>query len=146
MRLFINPSQVWIFYHFNPRTREGCDDTIPQSTHPRTEFQSTHPRGVRRKFFYIISHICSISIHAPARGAPALVAFYFLNRSISIHAPARGATFRLIKRVQTGEISIHAPARGATYTLTAITFLRAISIHAPARGATLFYSFTCRFY
>ncbi|KXB68318.1 hypothetical protein HMPREF1864_01703, partial [Peptoniphilus sp. DNF00840] len=68
---------------------------------------------MRRKFFYIISHICSISIHAPARGATYVLVQGFEFGYISIHAPARGATFRLIKRVQTGEISIHAPARGA---------------------------------
>jgi len=32
---------------FNPRTREGCDDTGSRVKVSDLEFQSTHPRGVR---------------------------------------------------------------------------------------------------
>ena len=77
--------------HFNPRTREGCDGNGNgkgtkkqefQSTHPRgvrrlirpnygqkSPFQSTHPRGVRPSFSSLLSPLLYISIHAPARGA-----------------------------------------------------------------------------
>ena len=36
-----------------------------------------------------------ISIHAPARGATALIRLLFLLPAISIHAPARGATAKI---------------------------------------------------
>ena len=56
-------------------------------------FQSTLPRGERRRarFPFLLSN--PISIHAPARGATLLcfTGIVFQN-SISIHAPARGAT------------------------------------------------------
>ena len=78
--------------YFNPRTHEGCDQWLRwkhsymrtfQSTHPRgvrrktggkslknTErFQSTHPRGVRPDFPPFLIAQFSISIHAPTRGA-----------------------------------------------------------------------------
>ena len=32
---------------FNPRTHEGCDKTCPEIKDLLSEFQSTHPRGVR---------------------------------------------------------------------------------------------------
>ena len=57
-----------------------------------TEFQSTHPRGVR---------------HEP-------LVKHQLWRMISIHAPARGATNQVYRRQRPRRISIHAPARGAT--------------------------------
>ena len=47
-------------YHhqnFNPRTREGCD-IIAHPTGPRPmTFQSTHPRRVRLKIFWIPTHL-----------------------------------------------------------------------------------------
>ena len=56
---------------FNPRTRVGCDLSKKSSSTVTPEFQSTHPRGVRRG--------------KPARQARA--------GRVSIHAPAWGATF-----------------------------------------------------
>ena len=32
---------------FNPRTRVGCDGSVPSAVCNTSEFQSTHPRGVR---------------------------------------------------------------------------------------------------
>ena len=54
---------------FNPRTRKGCDVIRWQ-----------------RDTTYIVS------IHAPARGATALVLREAVHIEVSIHAPARGAT------------------------------------------------------
>ena len=58
------------YQHFNPRTRMGCDKRKYKTVYGNTQFQSTHPHGVRPS----------------ARGSP-------LDRpAISIHAPAWGAT------------------------------------------------------
>ena len=56
-------------YHFNPRTREGCDNRLLWKQN-----------GI------------IISIHAPARGATLPFGRVTIFPTISIHAPARGAT------------------------------------------------------
>ncbi len=55
--------------YFNPRSREGSDETYKTRTQTGT-----------------------ISIHAPARGATVPLLALRDDRTISIHAPARGAT------------------------------------------------------
>ena len=55
--------------HFNPRTREGCDDTVDVKVDYDGVFQSTHPRGVRLPETSVNLAMMIISIHAPARGA-----------------------------------------------------------------------------
>ena len=52
---------------FNSRTREGCDSYMYRKIHG-TEFQFTHPRGVRCLIVAAIDAL-NVSIHAPARGA-----------------------------------------------------------------------------
>ena len=55
---------------FNPRTRVGCDALQLQRTIPgHTQFQSTHPRGVRREPPTWLGFEEQVSIHAPAWGA-----------------------------------------------------------------------------
>ena len=78
------------------------------------QFQSTHPRGVRRKRTTLLSRVTTVSIHAPARGATALIPPGGIVHNVSIHAPARGATSSLRDAIGAFGVSIHAPARGAT--------------------------------
>ena len=54
---------------FNPRTREGCDRLNVIFATYKLAFQSTHPRGVRHTKVMDATSLCTISIHAPARGA-----------------------------------------------------------------------------
>ena len=101
---------------FNPRTREGCDESIQPITQGNT----------------------LISIHAPVKGATRPPG-QKKNRkkSISIHAPVKGATFLDMMRDELrGIISIHAPVKGATYQLSRRLSDCYISIHAPVKGAT----------
>ena len=78
-----------------------------------------------------------ISIHAPPRGATALVGTRRKKRrEISIHAPPRGATRVQSVLYYNHKISIHAPPRGATEPVAATRGGTPISIHAPPRGAT----------
>ena len=79
---------------FNPRTREGCD------------------------FFSItISRFCTISIHAPARGATALQTATLISRIDFNPRTREGCDVKhLVGNVLT-DISIHAPARGATWII-----------------------------
>ena len=54
---------------FNPRTRVGCDFCAFRPSARLALFQSTHPRGVRHKAFFITEQGLLVSIHAPAWGA-----------------------------------------------------------------------------
>ena len=77
---------------FNPRTRVGCDMGNKQQAEDYIQFQSTHPRGVRRFWYGASLRImyfnprtrvgCDILAHIPGG-----------REQISIHAPAWGATF-----------------------------------------------------
>ena len=122
--------------NFNPRPREGSDCAIDHCDTCSAEFQSTPPRGERRKYKIVPYLLCNISIHAPARGATEVTAEFVNVHRISIHAPARGATKFSLNTIQGVLISIHAPARGATELVDLIDYISKISIHAPARGAT----------
>ena len=55
------------FGNFNPRTREGYDYG-KSSLQLRGQFQSTYPRGVRRRTGISYALCINISIHVPARG------------------------------------------------------------------------------
>ena len=114
-----------------------CRSQEFQSTLPRGErhigqffailggkFQSTLPRGERRSAPYAPSGRCTISIHAPARGATQLRSVAPGIHRISIHAPARGATVGRSLKSPYFPISIHAPARGATNAIRLILQLR----------------------
>ena len=54
---------------FNPRTRVGCDLETGIREIINNQFQSTHPRGVRRAAVQLPTHTTPVSIHAPAWGA-----------------------------------------------------------------------------
>ena len=81
---------------FNPRSREGSDETSASPMPSAPAFQSTLPRGERHCSPMSSRYRSKISIHAPARGATLLSKAVFLLQYISIHAPARGATIFII--------------------------------------------------
>ena len=149
---------TWI--RFNPRTRVGCDArtnlglgtlaTQFQSTHPRgvrltafqailrhSPFQSTHPRGVR-----LVSRpplpmaIWFQSTHP--RGVRLGGNRFFLSLFGFQSSHPRGV--RLIPKdlgLRDAQVSIHAPAWGATRPSLVHSYSFAlVSIHAPAWGAT----------
>ena len=78
---------------FNPRTRVGCDGMTVKMDPGRVMFQSTHPRGVRRRQPCAGASHHRVSIHAPAWGATGTGGNTMrVGRPVSIHAPAWGAT------------------------------------------------------
>ncbi len=119
---------------FNPRTRTGCDEDgcgAPRvnavsihapargATRPGefarspSEFQSTHPHGVRRGS--VIGFDAPSSFNPRTRtGCDAAVTMRLMTSWVSIHAPARGATMARRHGLNVFVVSIHAPARGAT--------------------------------
>ena len=123
--------------NFNPRTREGCDMTCFPSIVCGSPFQSTHPRGVRRrKWDDMVGPVLFQSTHPRGVRHIDIVARPDNSRFQSTH-PRGVRRSRRSLCDGTEKISIHAPARGATggayVDYDAIWF---ISIHAPARGAT----------
>ena len=102
---------------------------------------------------------CSVSIHAPAKGATFPKREQTMWEIVSIHAPAKGATASpatsnratpsfnsrpceggdgadVYAQAYTIYVSIHAPAKGATVIGFLCSFQKDVSIHAPAKGAT----------
>ena len=54
---------------FNPRAREGRDDSERTTLRNASRFQSTRPRRARRTPLRFSAGHGSVSIHAPAKGA-----------------------------------------------------------------------------
>ena len=109
------------YVNFNPRSREGSDAIFRMTMRERIGFQSTLPRGERPPWLAYWLFQADISIHAPARGATIIEVEAGEGYAISIHAPARGATIEIYPEFRKGEISIHAPARGATTQMEIFT-------------------------
>ena len=124
---------------FNPRTRVGCDVTLPQLFDIGGEFQSTHPRGVRP--FSTGSSIMPQKLFQSTHPRGVRPHYYqdtLLPLQFQSTHP-RGVRLKrsLTRRRSSRQISIHAPAWGATSLPTADDIKTAIiSIHAPAWGAT----------
>ena len=79
-----------------------------------SEFQSTHPHGVRPANANLYQSQMHVSIHAPTRGATEAGDVRGSRNLVSIHAPTRGATQGIKDQNDLVNVSIHAPTRGAT--------------------------------
>ena len=144
---------------FNPRAREGRDDSRVTSISFLTKFQSTRPRGARRATD-VMKEIVEPFQSTRPRGARRGVG---LHRAagvlVSIHAPTRGATRRrpapcrwrpcFNPRAHEGRdqdnVRIYSSSqrfqstrpRGARHRRAPRgARWRLVSIHAPTRGAT----------
>ncbi len=131
------PYFVFKYSDFNPRSREGSDNLM-------------------------WSHIavgCSISIHAPAKGATQTISVATATQVISIHAPAKGATKDSGISATSSKFQSTLPRRERLNEGFALNNLQSdfnprsregsdkfafptneddiISIHAPAKGATI---------
>ena len=101
------------------------------------QFQSTHPRRVRRSCLSRSTHTGGVSIHAPTKGATTVRQVHGAWRHVSIHAPTKGATiFSGVFCLNKGFQSTH-PRRVRPVYLHQLTFQLRVSIHAPTKGATL---------
>ena len=169
---------------FNPRTHEGCDPSFAfgvsrfyhVSIHAPTrgatlltlkdveyyQFQSTHPRGVRRPEARK-SLALAVSIHAPTRGATVSGQTYYQPKTGFNPRTHEGCDLGNIKPCSDQRVSIHAPTRGATKFIVGNAYAHTfqsthprgvrldthesfvtqnqVSIHAPTRGATLIWVF-----
>ena len=129
-------SVLHIIAYFNPRSRVGNDAESMKKIMDEIIFQSTFPRGERRKNTFDLPDRKRISIHVPAWGTTRLSQASEDGVHISIHVPAWGTTAadakktgdelfqstfprgerrdQLEKRRPDNHISIHVPAWGTT--------------------------------
>ena len=121
---------------FNPRAREGRDNSRIFEAISAVVFQSARPRGARRQTPAQGRVLHVVSIRAPARGATLADLLLQDGIHVSIRAPARGATSSFYPSRFGGLVSIRAPARGATADRFGDGCSTGVSIRAPARGAT----------
>ena len=102
---------------FNPRTRVGCDSATMSEMRDKVMFQSTHPRGVRRRPRSSSRHWSMFQSTHPRGVRPSPFISDSRGSGVSIHAPAWGATHRQGRRAARAQVSIHAPAWGATQSV-----------------------------
>ena len=94
----------------------GATNSISASLIDLSQFQFTHPRGVRPKHIPIIYNLLGFNSRTHA-GCDTLNSFIQGDQaSVSIHAPTRGATYKDDIKNHYKIVSIHAPTRGATET------------------------------
>ena len=125
---------------FNPRPRAGGDAVSDLKVALAIEFQSTPPRGRRRRGLLHVTHDAGFNPRPRAGGDDSLpriqtrsIGFnprpraggdadcqydWRTRKRVSIHAPAREATILTVSMLPSSSVSIHAPAREATPSLT----------------------------
>ena len=59
----------WVMRYFNPRTREGCDETIDNLITDPDDFNPRTREGCDEIMHGIVNEYRIISIHAPVKGA-----------------------------------------------------------------------------
>ena len=127
------------FSYFNPRLREGGDNSTRLSINSCFVFQSTPPR--RRRLFHLVNLLLykEISIHASEKEATTLQdyqltpALYFNPRLREGGDPGGTKAGRGIN------ISIHASEKEATPPICYNRLICDISIHASEKEATATY-------
>ena len=87
--------------NFNPRTHVGCDNLTGSALERRSQFQSTHPRGVRLNRSTIKVHKQNFNPRTHV-GCDFCATSPIWTSNISIHAPTWGATRRFYRK---GEIA-----------------------------------------
>ncbi len=152
-----NDKNEAIKHCFNPRARVGRDGGRGTGEHPDRvsihapawgatksdvklggdpEFQSTRPRGARRRREGRDIPSRHVSIHAPAWGATVQELLMRASPSFQSTRP-RGARLRFFCRTPLGFTSFNPRARvGRDSSMENIGRVIGVSIHAPAWGAT----------
>ena len=99
---------------FNPRTRVGCDESFTQVHGVPDAFQSTHPRGVRLKAFWMYPRLKMFQSTHPRGVRPTRIATMNTEAMFQSTHP-RGVRLQHIGQQEVyTKVSIHAPAWGAT--------------------------------
>ena len=116
---------VWVAGHtiayFNPRSHEGSDYIRRAGNHIRCNFNPRSHEG-SDGCSDIADQVDYISIHAPTRGATALIAIGVALYKFQSTLPRGERHFVLLITHTFIYISIHAPTRGATFSTENLVF------------------------
>ena len=129
------------FSYFNPRLREGGDNSTRLSINSCFVFQSTPPR--RRRLFHLVNLLLykEISIHASEKEATTAYDIHTQLFSFQSTPPRRRRPTTGCGILSPSCISIHASEKEATNSPPSIYILSYyISIHASEKEATRNYS------
>ena len=144
--------------NFNPRSREGSDKKVVAIRWNDNRFQSTLPRRERLNqrlerwdtipYFNprsregsdgiptIAKIFCKISIHAPAKGATAiLIESFFCDNKFQSTLPRRERLEVFTRHTQKMHFNPRS-REGSDASANVVINVYVISIHAPAKGAT----------
>ena len=122
---------------FNPRTHTGCDAEISGRIEALSEFQSTHPHGVRHYELKVTDGDAVFQSTHPHGVRLGEVWFCWLGRHGGFNPRTHtGCDSRSYTQHVFIMVSIHAPTRGATLHGPVLRRGIRVSIHAPTRGAT----------
>ena len=124
---------VQILHNFNPRSLAGATLQNVADVYRVLQFQSTLPRGSDPADAGSNGAGEAISIHAPSRERPTVLAVTSWLTLISIHAPSRERPVIDLFAGNVEIISIHAPSRERPKISKSMRTARPISIHAPSR-------------
>ena len=125
---------------FNPRTHTGCDAEISGRIEALSEFQSTHPHGVRHYELKVTDGDAVFQSTHPHGVRLGEVWFCWLGRHGGFNPRTHtGCDSRSYTQHVFIMVSIHAPTRGATLHGPVLRRGIRVSIHAPTRGATIRY-------
>ena len=122
---------------FNPRAHAGRDPGLISIAMRIGRFQSTRPRGARRKnpaFAGVPNPFQSTRPRGARRKNPA---FAGVPNPFQSTRPRGARPFPSVYARPRKCVSIHAPTRGATRLNPATVRPLIVSIHAPTRGATM---------
>ena len=122
---------------FNPRLRLAATAAAQNLSADAQEFQSTPPRGGRRRSRRDRERRVRVSIHAPAWGATRMCRWGAVSGCGFNPRPRVGGDEGCDRSRHRRRVSIHAPAWGATPAAYGVQrAVGSVSIHAPAWGAT----------
>ena len=130
------------FRNFNPRSREGSDAGAALDVLTTIIFQSTLPRGERRRYFRLIYNFFLFQSTLPRGERQHLPACILHIRMYFNPRSREGSDFSFSFPLLPLVISIHAPARGATSILSKIhPMFLTISHNASSFSSFPFHSF-----
>ena len=100
---------------FNPRAREGRDQSSAPSTPHSASFQSTRPRGARPRLAMTSLSSLAFQSTRPRGARPRHLGFLVWVQAFQSTRPRGARHMDGVQVLAISEVSIHAPARGATW-------------------------------
>ena len=122
---------------FNPRTREGCDSLQAAGNAVKSQFQSTHPRRVRREIQDVSSELDEFQSTHPRRVRHGAKLQTSETDEFQSTHPRRVRRPFPLGGLMADEFQSTHPRRVRHHPRRLRGFRSRVSIHAPAKGATM---------